>query len=86
MPTFGLSDIGYRTLEETVTTLVEEIEDNIARYEPRVELLGADEVYDKDGRLSHVAANLRVRDGGEVVRVIVDLQKKSFQISIGKGR
>jgi phage baseplate assembly protein W len=80
LPSFGLSDAGFRTLEETVVTLTEEIKENIRLYEPRVEVFKVDEVYDDEGKRVRLVVNLKLRDASEKLRLVVDLAKRTFDI------
>lgn len=51
LPHFGLSETGFRTPEEMLTRLSEEIRENIRLYEPRVEVTEIEEDYEsEDGR------------------------------------
>lgn len=83
MPQFGLSDVGYRTPEELVTALRAEIAENVRLFEPRVQLLDVDEVYDDDGKRVRLVVNMRLREGSERLRLVVDLQRNSFDILPG---
>jgi phage baseplate assembly protein W len=78
VPSFGLSEMTFRTPEEAVTKLTEEIKQNISLFEPRVELVKVDEVYDDDGQQVRLVAVLRPRASDTVLRLVVDLQDKSF--------
>lgn len=80
MPQFGLSDVGYRTPEELVTSLSAELTENIRLFEPRVSLVDIDEVYDDDGRRVRLVANMKVRDAGEPLQIVVNLRDSSFDI------
>jgi len=80
MPQFGLSDVGYRTPEELVTSLRAELAANIRLFEPRVQLLDVDEVYDDDGKRVRLVVNMKLRDGSERLRLVVDLRNNSFDI------
>ncbi len=75
---FGLTDVGYRTQEEMVVTLTAEIEENIRLYEPRVELLDIDEVYDDNGGRARLEVKLRLRGTEERLELVVDLATKTF--------
>lgn len=75
--TFGLTDVGYRTPEEMIVQLTAEIKENIELYEPRVELLGVDEVYD-EGRRARLVVHLRLRDGSARLRLSVDPAKRAL--------
>jgi predicted component of type VI protein secretion system len=55
LPDFGLSETGFRTPEEMLLRLSEEIRENIRRYEPRVEVTEIEEDHGgEDGRPSLV--------------------------------
>ncbi|EYF05018.1 GPW/gp25 family protein [Chondromyces apiculatus] len=75
---FGLTDVGYRTQEEMVVTLMTEIEENIRLYEPRVELVDMDEGYDDDGGRAHLEVRLRLRSTEERLALVVDLATRTF--------
>jgi len=77
---FGLSEVGFRTPEEMVTTLAAELRENIRLYEPRVELLVIDEDYDDEGGRSRLVVGLRLRGAKERLRIVVDLQKNTLDI------
>ena len=77
---FGLSEVGFRTPEEMVTTLSAELRENIRLYEPRVELISIDEDYDDEGGRSRLLIGLRLRGARERLRVVFDLQKNTFDI------
>ncbi|MFT3765634.1 MAG: hypothetical protein QM820_08980 [Minicystis sp.] len=78
LQSFGLTETGFRTTEEMVTTMSREIEENIRLYEPRVELVDLDEEYvDERARL---IVKLRVRDGRENLKLTVNLADRTFDI------
>ncbi|HET9953270.1 MAG TPA: GPW/gp25 family protein [Polyangiaceae bacterium] len=82
---FGLSDVAFRTPEEAVTALSRELEENIRLFEPRVELLKINEVYDDDGRRVRLVAVLRRRGTGATLRLLVNLADGSFDWSAAGG-
>lgn len=77
---FGLSEVGFRTPEEMVTTLTREIRENVKLYEPRVELIDVDEEYDDDGHRARLLVGLRMRDKKQRLQVVVDLKNSSLSI------
>lgn len=79
LESFGLTDTGFRTTAEMVTTMTREIEENVRLYEQRVELVGIDERY-SDGR-ARLIVNLRVRDNQEKLTLTVNLADRTFDIS-----
>lgn len=78
LDSFGLTDTGFRTMAEMVTTLTREIEENVRLYEQRVELTGIDERY-TDGR-ARLIVHLRVREGQEKLTLTVNLADRTFDI------
>ena len=82
LSSYGLSDSGYRTPEEMVEGMGREIAENIRLFEPRVELVDLDEVYDDDGRRATLIVNLRPRSTADNLRLVIDLQKNSFEIVV----
>lgn len=78
LETFGLTEVGFRTVEQMVTTMSREIAENIRLYEPRVELIDIDEVYDDDR--AGLVVHLRLRGGAEKLKLVVDLAQRSFDI------
>jgi len=79
LESFGLTDTGFRTTAEMVTTMTQEIEENVRLYEQRVELVNIDERY-SDGRV-RLIVNLRVRDRQEKLTLTVNLADRTFDIS-----
>lgn len=78
LPSFGLSEMTFRTPEEAVTKLTEELKENIALFEPRVELIKVNEVYDEAGQQVRLVAVLKPRSSNAKLRLVIDLEKKSF--------
>ncbi len=75
---FGLSEMTFRTPEEAVTQLTAELEENIRLFEPRVVLVKIDEEYEDDGKRVRLVATLRRRTASDAVRLVFDLENKSF--------
>lgn len=78
LESFGLTDTGFRTVAEMVTTMTREIEENVRLYEQRVELLDIDERY-RNGR-ARLVVKLRVRDRQEKLTLTVNLEDRTFDI------
>ncbi len=78
LESFGLTDTGFRTTSEMVTTITKDIEENVRLYEQRVELINIDERY-TNGR-ARLIVNLRVREGREKLMLTVDLADRTFDI------
>lgn len=77
---FGLSDAVFRTPEETVTVLGEELKENIRLFEPRVELVKINEVYDDEGQRVSLVVVLVRRGTKDVLHLTVDLKGGSFDV------
>jgi len=80
LPSFGLTDVGYRTPEEMVVALTAEIEENIRLYEPRVELIDIDEEYEEGGRRARLIVHVRLREAGERLRLQFYVPEGRFDI------
>jgi phage baseplate assembly protein W len=80
LPNFGLSDAGYRTPEEMVTSVSAELRETITVYEPRVEFLDVDESYDDDRSRPTIVVSLRLRATGTRLSLRFDMAAKTFSI------
>jgi phage baseplate assembly protein W len=78
---FGLTKIGFRTAEEMVSVLSEEITENVKLYEPRVDLLQIEEDYADDGTRASLIVHLRRRDTQERLNVVVDLRNYTLRVA-----
>lgn len=78
LETYGLTDTGFRTMEELVVTMTREITENVRLYEPRVELTDIDEDY--TGARPRLIVYLRVRDRREELTLTVNLTERTFDI------
>nr|PZN19149.1 MAG: hypothetical protein DIU78_21555 [Pseudomonadota bacterium] len=80
LDSFGLSDMAFRTPEEAVTRLSQELEENIRLYEPRVRLVKINEVYDDDGRRVRLVAILARRASTQELELVIDLENRTFDL------
>ena len=80
LPTYGMSEFGFRTPEEMVVTLTAEIRENVRLFEPRVELVDVDEDWDDDGKRTKLVVRMRLRDRTERLAIVVDLRKRAFDV------
>ena len=78
LPSFGVSDIGFRTAEEMIVAVTDEIRENVRLYEPRVEMIEVDEDWDDVGRRTKLLVRLRLHAHGEKLEIVVDLKTKRF--------
>ncbi len=84
LDTFGISDTGFRTPEEMVVALTDEIRENVRLYEPRVEVIDVDEDWDDEGKRTKLTVRLRLRTKNEKLSVVVDLRNRKFDVVPGK--
>lgn len=78
---FGLHEVGYRTPEEMLLELSEEIRENIMLFEPRVELIRIDEDFDDEGQQSKLVVYMRLRSTKEKLAFVVNVEKKTIMIT-----
>ena len=86
LESFGLSDVGFRTPEEMITTLTAELTENIRLYEPRVELVDIDEEHDDEGHRVRLVVNLRMRSAADILQIVVDLKRNVFDVRVAPAR
>jgi phage baseplate assembly protein W len=85
IPSFGLTDIGG-TQEQMIVMRMAEIEENLRLYEPRVELIGMDEIYDDDSGSARLSVKLRLRGTEDRLELVVDLEAGTFDFRpVSKG-
>lgn len=83
---FGVSDVGFRTPQEMIVSLSEEIRENVTQFEPRVEILDIDEEWKNGGKRPRLVVKLRIRDASERLELSVDLRTRTFKIVEEKRR
>jgi predicted component of type VI protein secretion system len=77
---FGVSETGYRTLEEMVTTLGAELKETIEKYEPRLEVTEIEETYDAENR-PMLAVHCAVKETGVALKISYDPRGRAAEIS-----
>jgi hypothetical protein len=77
---FGTTDVGFRTPQEMVEGLTAEIKENVRLYEPRVELIEVEEDWNDAGKRTFLAVRMRMRERGEKLDIIVDLEKRKLDV------
>jgi len=83
IPSFGLTGPGRRKGDEMLVLLMQEIEENIRLYEPRVELVGKiKEFHDNKAKSAKLVTTMRCLGSQEIVRMTanVSTQKVDFEI------
>src|SRR3954463_5872500 len=72
LPDFGFSQSGHWSAEGLITHYTDELRENVARYEPRLELLEVDGDMNDDGR-PELIIEARVAGAAGVWRIVLDL-------------
>ncbi len=81
--TFGLTGPGHRQGDELLVKLIDEITENLAKYEPRVEIIGKiREIHDNSGGGAKVVATLRCRKSRDIVRLTANVSTHSVAFEI----
>lgn len=78
LPGFGLTETGFRTAEEMLTQLSEEIRENIRLYEPRVEVTEIEEDYDDEGGHPRLVVHCRLKSTQEQLSVVLDPRSRAL--------
>jgi predicted component of type VI protein secretion system len=78
LPDFGLSETGFRTTEEMLTRLSAEIRENLARYEPRVELLEIEEDYDTEDGHPRLVVHCRLKSTQEPLSLVLEPRQRAL--------
>ena len=81
---FGLTETGFRTAEEMLNTLSEEIRENLAHYEPRVEVTDIDEEYVDDDPRPRLVVHCRVKETQAKLSLLLD--PKTREVTLAKKR
>jgi predicted component of type VI protein secretion system len=79
LPDFGLTETGYRTADEMVLEVSQELRENIERYEPRVVIDEIDDEYDENGRV-RLVVHCSLRSTGKRLTVAIDLKERQLDI------
>ena len=80
LSSYGMSEPGFRTPEEMVIALSDELRENVRLYEPRVELIDVDEEWDDAGKRTSLVVRMRMRERTERLSVVIDLRNRSFDV------
>jgi predicted component of type VI protein secretion system len=79
LPSFGLTETGFRTAAEMLTQLTQEIRENIALYEPRVEVTEIEQGTASDGRPCLVV-HCRLRGTQEALSVVFEPRSRTLSL------
>jgi phage baseplate assembly protein W len=71
-PEFGITETGFRTGEEMLLVLEKEIRENLAAFEPRVEVLEVSEEYEEDSQRPRLVVKCRLKGRDELLRLTLD--------------
>ena len=80
LPEFGLTETGFRTSEEMVVSLSQELRENIKRYEPRVKITEIDDDYDDNGKV-RLVVHCGIIESGRKISMALDPFNRSFDIA-----
>jgi predicted component of type VI protein secretion system len=78
---FGLSETGFRTAEEMLSQLSEEIRENIRLYEPRVEVIEVEEDYEGENGRLRLLVHCRLRHTAEPLSVLIDPHSRAMAVA-----
>jgi predicted component of type VI protein secretion system len=81
LPGFGLSETGFRTAEEMLSQMAEEIRENIRLYEPRVEVTEVEEDYEAESGRLRLLVHCRMRDTSEPLSVVLDPYSRAMAVA-----
>ena len=82
MTHFGLTETGFRTAEEMLNTLSEEIRENFEHHEPRLEITDIDEDYVDDDPRPRLVVHCRVKETQAKLSLVLD--PKSRDVTVAK--
>ena len=71
-PDFGITETGFRTGEEMLLVLEKELRENIAAFEPRLEVLEVSEEYEEDSQRPKLVVRCRLKESKELLRLTLD--------------
>ncbi|MEO1234322.1 MAG: GPW/gp25 family protein [Myxococcota bacterium] len=74
---FGLSEPVHSSIEEALLRFSEELASSIARYEPRVELVEIEEIYERER--TALAVHLRLRRSQALIALTVDPRERTLR-------
>lgn len=80
LPGFGLSETGFRTAEEMLSQLNEEIRQNIGLYEPRVEVTEIEEDYGAESGRLRLVVHCRLRHTAEPLSLQLDPYSRAVAV------
>ena len=80
LPEFGLTETGYRTGEEMVVSLSQELRENIKRFEPRIKITEIDDDYDENGKV-RLVVHCELIESGRKIAMALDPFNRSFDIA-----
>jgi predicted component of type VI protein secretion system len=78
LPGFGLSETGFRTVEEMLVQLSEEIRENIRLYEPRIEVTDIEEDYEGEDGHPRLVVHCRLKDSSERLSLTLDPRSRTL--------
>lgn len=82
-PEFGLTETGFRTGEEMLVVMDREIRENLAAFEPRVEVVEISEEYEADSQRPRLVVHCRLRGRAEAIRLTLDPRSREIAVLPG---
>lgn len=83
LQSFGLTGPGRRQGDELLVKLIDEIQENLRLYEPRVEIIGKiREVHDNSGAGAKVIATMRCHVSQDIIRVTANVSTHQVTFEI----
>jgi predicted component of type VI protein secretion system len=77
LPGFGLSETGFRTPEEMLLRLSEEIRENIRLHEPRVEVTEIEEDHGGEGGRPRLVVHCQLKATREPLSLVLDPHRRA---------
>jgi len=77
--TFGIDVAQFRAAGDAIVALQAQVRENLQLYEPRLELLEVEELYDDDGK-PYLELNCRLKSSGEILRISSNKGQEKFNI------
>lgn len=82
---FGLTETGFRTAEEMLNTLSQEIKEGFALHEPRVEVTEIEEEYPDDDPRPRLLVHCRLKESQAKLSLLLDPRTREVKLA-GPGR
>jgi predicted component of type VI protein secretion system len=78
---FGLTETGFRTSEEMLNTLSQEIKESLALHEPRVEVTEIEEDYPDDDPRPRLLVHCRLKESQRKLSLVLDPKSREVKLA-----